>query len=195
MAEQLADCAESVSFLELVSLDQACRQNRGVIVNRADSDQAQGRLHAQLEHVCDAALLEQNFAVLRRVSQKGERQHVGRGVGFLGETMDHVERRRHIAARHAAEKRDQFEIRNVHARKMVDASRERAAVTHSDHLRASRSRSPTGETGRPTVPVTSGAVGRRRVRARPRTVRARTFAAVRLRAGRKRRPARRWRRE
>src|ERR1700722_1952252 len=40
MAQQLADRAESVSFIELVSLDQACRQNRGVIINRADSDQA-----------------------------------------------------------------------------------------------------------------------------------------------------------
>ena len=134
MAQQLADCAESARFVELMSLDQACRQNRGVIINRADSDQAQGRLHAKLEHVRDAALLEQNFAILRRVGQKGERQHVSRGVGFLGETMDHVERRRHIASRHSAEKRDQFEIRNVHARKMVDARRERAAVTHADHL-------------------------------------------------------------
>ena len=37
------------------------------IVDRADADQAQGRLHAKLEHVRDAALLEQNFAILRRV--------------------------------------------------------------------------------------------------------------------------------
>src|SRR5580693_4994268 len=49
MTEQLADRAESASFLELMSLDQACRQDRRVIINRADSDQAQGRLHAELE--------------------------------------------------------------------------------------------------------------------------------------------------
>ena len=35
MAQQLADCAESARFLELMSLDQAGRQNRRVIIDRA----------------------------------------------------------------------------------------------------------------------------------------------------------------
>src|ERR1700689_3445309 len=93
MAQQFADGAESASLLELMSLDQTCRQNRRIIIDRADSDQAQGRVDAKLEHVRDAALLEQNFAILRRVGQKGKRQYVSSGVGFLSETMDHVERR------------------------------------------------------------------------------------------------------
>src|SRR6185437_10982351 len=109
MAQQLADRAESAPFLELMSLDQARRQNRRVIINRADTDQAQGRLHAKIEHVRDAALLEQNFAIFRRIGQKGERQNISGGVGFLGETMDHVERRGYITARQSTEKRNQFE--------------------------------------------------------------------------------------
>ena len=48
--------------------------------------------------------------------------------------MDHVEGRGHVAACHAAEKRHQLEIRNVHARQMIDAGRKRAAVTHADRL-------------------------------------------------------------
>src|ERR1700722_15187792 len=134
MAQQLTDRAESARFLELMSFDQARRQNRRVIVDRADTDQAKGRLHAKLEHIRDAALLKENFAIFGRVGQEGERQHIGGGVGFLSETMDDVERRRHIASCHSTEKRNQLEIRNVHARKMVDAGRERAAVTHAYYL-------------------------------------------------------------
>ena len=61
MAKQLADCAEGARFVELMSLDQPRRQNRSLIVNRADSNQAESRLHTKIEHVRDSALLEHSF--------------------------------------------------------------------------------------------------------------------------------------
>ena len=43
------------------------------------------------------------LAVLGRVGQERQRQHIGGRVGFFGKAVDDVEWRGHVAARHAAE--------------------------------------------------------------------------------------------
>ena len=121
-------------LLEFVALDHAGRQDRGVGLHRADADDAQRRLDPHLHDRGDAALFEEDRAVLDGIGVERQGQDIGLGAGALGKPVDDVERRRRIAARQSAQQRHQLAIAGVDLRQHVDAGDERSAVAEADDL-------------------------------------------------------------
>ena len=132
MAQHLARAAGCVDLRDLARFDHARGDKLRAGIRRADAGELQARAARHVEDLPHPRLRQQDRAVLGRIGEEGDGQHIGLRAGLGGEAVHHVMGVGRVMPRQPAEERDEADAVRVDAGHFLDRGGKGAAMTKAD---------------------------------------------------------------